>query len=420
VGAVPFQKPVSAFADFNNDGKIDVIAASVEAGYVLAQGDGSGGFKAPVITQTPNAESIAKGDFNGDGIEDVAVVNEPLCTTCTATSVTVFLGTGKNYFRPTVTYSVPVSKAMIAAGDVNNDGHTDLVVTRNPELIGLGTTSNNDVAVLLGRGDGTFETPVGYHLLGAAKPGTTNQQMYLLDVNKDGKLDLIGDWGVALGKGNGQFSAPIALPSTITGIVGLAPGDFNNTGTIGLVIATNTYDAGSNTYSTPANVYVLAGSNTGSFRIVSTTSLPTLASAITTADMNGDHRTDILYTTNNYTATNPQVTLTVELSSTGNYGFTSKSYALPLGYANDLGNGPIITGNFNSDGNLDVAIPAYYQTKGDLAVFLGTGSGSLSATPQYEQGMMGQAVVLDVNGDGAQDIVGTTSIGIARLLNTAH
>lgn len=405
----------TAFADFNKDGRIDIVAASPGAQIdVVGMGDGAGGFKAPIFSQTPNPGSIVTADFNHDGIADIAVVNEPLCSGC-ATSVTVFLGTGHNYFQAPKTYTIPVSGGMIAAGDINDDGRMDLVVARNPQIVT--TASNDDLAVLLGNGDGTFETPVGYHLLGAPKTGTLSNQVYLVDVNKDGKLDLIGDWGAALGKGNGQFGAPIALPSAISGIVALAPGDFNNTGTIGLAVATNTYSDTSLGYTAPGSLYVLAGYSNGKFHVVSQKSLPAYASSLVTADLNEDHRTDILYTTiSSYGSPTEQLTLTVALSVTGNYGFSSTNYniAAPLVSIN----GAIITGDFNRDGKMDVAIPGLFQPAGDLALLDGTGGGALNNSPQYYQGLMGQGVVLDVNGDGADDIVGTTTIGVARLLNT--
>jgi hypothetical protein len=410
------QAPVSAFADFNRDGKIDVIGEGSLTGVAaLAMGDGSGGFRAPVISQTPNPESIVSADFNHDGVEDIAVVNEPLCTTC-PTKVTVFPGTGKNYFAAPVTYTVPVTGGMIAAGDINDDGHIDLVVARNPQLYNTLPKSTDDVAVLLGRGDGTFETPVGYHLLGAPNASTQSNQVYLVDVNKDGKLDLVGDWGVAIGEGNGQFKAPMALPSSISGIVALAPGDFNNTGTIGLAIATNSFNTTFSSYTSPGSLYVLAGYSNGSFHVVSQKALPAYASSLITADLNGDHRSDILYTTFGNGNATQQLTLTVALSVTGNYGFSSTNYSIAAPLIGT--NGALITGDFNRDGKMDVAIPGMFQSAGDLALLLGSGGGALSNSPSYYQGNMNQSVVLDVNGDGAPDIVGTTEIGAARLLNT--
>ena len=79
----------AAFADFSGDGRPDLLMGSYSAGYVIAYGDTTGGFQSPVISQAPNAGSIAKGDFNDDGIDDLAVVDEALCSTCNA-SVTVF------------------------------------------------------------------------------------------------------------------------------------------------------------------------------------------------------------------------------------------------------------------------------------------------------------------------------------------
>ena len=135
--------------------------------YAIAWGTSDGGFNAPVIAQARYVSSIAKGDFNGDGIEDIAVVAEPVCSSCTGTSVRVFLGTGKGYFSAPRTYSIPVKWGAIAAGDVNRDGKIDLVVTRNALL--MNTVSGRpyttpDLAVLLGRGDGTFEAPASYTL----------------------------------------------------------------------------------------------------------------------------------------------------------------------------------------------------------------------------------------------------------------
>ena len=168
----------SALADFSGDGRLDFLMGSFSAGYVMAYGDTTGGFRSPVISQAPNAGSIAKGDFNDDGIDDLAVVNEALCGTCNA-SVTVFLGTGKGYLQAPKMYSIAVPQGAIAVGDVNGDGKPDIAVTRNASLINFGyivpptpsaatktvqprhaaasaAALSPDLSILLGRGDGTF------------------------------------------------------------------------------------------------------------------------------------------------------------------------------------------------------------------------------------------------------------------------
>ena len=54
--------------------------------------------------------------------------------------------------------------------------------------------------MLLGNGDGSFKPPMYFSVLGLAKFGAKDNFALLKDVNHDGKLDLIGDWGVALAK----------------------------------------------------------------------------------------------------------------------------------------------------------------------------------------------------------------------------
>ena len=78
------------------------------------------------------------------------------------------------------------------------------------------------------------------------------------------------------------------------------------------------------------------------------------------------------------------------------------------------------TGDFNRDGKMDVAFFGLLANGADVSVLFGTGGGVLNQTPQYFEGAMGKGVVLDVNGDGAPDIAGTTTIGVSRLLNTGH
>ena len=251
-------------------------------------------------------------------------------------------------------------------------------------------------------------------VLGAPAPDSLSPSVYLVDVNHDGKLDLVGDWGAALGKGNGQFGSPISLPSGLHGIVALAPGDFNGDGKIGLAVASDSFDSISSYFVTPSYVYILAGTGNGSFSVSRKISTGLLVSLIAD-DLNGDGLTDVLYTTAIAKSSLNYIDLTVGLSK-GQNTFTNADYSIQTAY---IPTG-ILTGDFDRNGSPDVVLLGRFTNAGDVALFRSLGGGTLGKTPEFYQGTMDSAVAVNLDADNAPDIAGTTVVGIARLLNTGR
>jgi hypothetical protein len=288
-----------AIGDFNGDGKQDLAVTGGVGTVTTLLGNGDGTFtptsSSPAAGYAP--DSIAIGDFNGDGIQDLAVAN------LTGDTVTILLGNGDGTFTPAAarlaTGIYPVS---IVVGDFNGDGIPDLAVAND---------SSNTVTILLGNGDGTFTAaPV------SPATGSEPNSITVGDFNGDGIPDLAvaseGSFTVTilLGNGDGTFTPTTASLATVTYSDSITVGDFNGDGIPDLAVL----NEGSDTVS------ILLGKGDGTF-IPTAMSLATggYYNSIAVGDFNGDGIPDlaVLNESNTVSIQTAQRTQTATATVTG-------------------------------------------------------------------------------------------------------
>ncbi|MFO0666527.1 MAG: FG-GAP-like repeat-containing protein, partial [Polyangiaceae bacterium] len=211
-----------ALADLNGDNKIDIVGSAKSTGVIVSLGNGDGTFNAPTTTAVgANGLHVKIRDVNGDNKPDLIVTRY-----FDGALVSVAVGNGDGTFKPevTVTHAGGGGVWFADAADLDGDGKQDLVMGS----IGGG------LAVALGNGDGSFKASV---LVGGA--GQYNMQTYAIDLDKDGKLDIVtNDYMTSdilywRGNGDGTFAATSTILTNFGALsqqYGFGYADFNKDG----------------------------------------------------------------------------------------------------------------------------------------------------------------------------------------------
>ena len=326
--------PISvAVGDFNSDGNQDLAAANSNSNNVsVSLGNGAGGFGvASNFAAGTRPRSVAVGDFNGDGNQDLAVANE------ISNNISVLLGNGAGGFGAATNFALGTDPISVAVGDFNGDGNQDLATANG---------SSNDASVLLGNGAGGF---------GAASN---------------------------FAAGNLPFS--------------VAVGDFDNNGTHDLAVANQLSN----------DVSVLLGDGAGGFGAATNFAVGSNPLWVAVGDFNGDGNQDLA------TANSASNSVSVLLGD-GAGGFSAAT-----DFATGTPPASVAVGDFNGDGNQDLAVAN--ANVDSVSVLLGDGAGGFGAATNFATGTNPQSVAVgDFNGDGKPDFAtaNVSSDDISVLLN---
>lgn len=334
--------------------------------------------------------SLATGDFNNDGILDIAVANSNLPDSgpSPAGTISVYLGVGDGTFQaaPHGPFTAGTQTSVIAVADLNGDGFQDLVAANE---------NSGDLTIYLGAGDGTFSAASGspVSLGGGLQP----EALTIGDFDNDGIPDIaVTGWasveGVAilLGDGHGAFAPPsfVQLDVDASDCLAIAALDLNGDGNLDLLVDR----------SVDQKISVLLGAGDGTFTEAPSGPVATGTDpeSLATGDFNADGKPD-------FAVLNSADKFLQVFLGNGDGSFVAAS-ASPIANPAFLSAYSVVVGDFNADGFDDLAVPT---GAGSVFIYLGNGNGTF--TVSTSGALAGDTpigvAVSDFDGDGVPDLV---------------
>ncbi len=327
--------------------------------------------------------SVIQGDYNGDGILDVALAN------MSSGTLSVLPGNGDGSYRAAVNYATGASPYAVAQGDFNRDGKMDLVVTNYLD---------GSISLFMGFGDGRFSSRLDFYA--SAYP----RGVIAGDFNGDGKLDIAvtnyfdGKFSVLLGTGTGSFSAPVSFAAGV-GPQAIASGDVNHDGKTDLVIVNDADNT----------VSIHRGNGNGTFQPATAYGVGANPQSVELGDLNGDGRTDIV------------VAMADDNTVAALLGNGDGSFQTPQYFS--VGSRPLSVkiANINGDGRPDLVVANGWSN--NVSVLLGNGGTLFDPAVHYASGVFPNAIAAgDANRDGKDDVAvtcGSDAILISMVNMTA-
>ncbi len=383
--------PVAAHvADVDGDGLSDLIVINKGSNtFSVLNGLGDGTFKSAAHFVVGNAPlAAAAGDFYSNGRVDLTTINQ------LGQTLSLPAGNGDGTFAAGRAYMAGVQPVAVASGDLAKTGRSDLVVA---SYCAADATcgGSGSAAVLLAAPDGVYQLSSTY-AMGAGSVG-----IHLIDVNGDGKLDLVAlnrvdkSLSIRLGAGDGTFEALTTIPLSASPVA-LAAVDFNNDGKIDLAVLG---DCGSANCSQPGEVEILAGDGDSGFRSIATYAVGYSPVALAIGKTSAGGNNDLVI------ANRCGQDAACRSGGAATILFGDGTGSFRRGTDVPLGNSPssIALADLRGLGILDLVVSR--SADNTVAVLPGTGNGTFKTAIPYAVGHApGALAIADFNGDGRPDV----------------